>query len=137
MLESSRSTYTVPELEAALSSAQGLPCLASAWSWRDARLHMHRDGLACKALAAYGLHALARPGCRVLCSQPWQMQVRKLLDAAYGRAKGVLRDHERDLHLLADTLLEKETLSGKQILDMLPSVPARAAAAVRGPAASL
>ena len=65
------------------------------------------------------------------------MQVRQLLDAAYGRAKGILTSHERDLHTLADTLLEKETLSGKQILDMLPSVPARAAAAVRGPAASL
>ena len=55
------------------------------------------------------------------------LQVRLLLDAAYTRASNILRGHEQDLHLLADTLLEKETLSGKQILDMLHDVPARAA----------
>ena len=69
------------------------------------------------------------------------LQVRQLLDAAYTRAQNILASHEQDLHLLADTLLEKETMSGKQILDMLAevgaSVPARAAAAVRGPATSL
>ena len=61
--------------------------------------------------------------------------MRHLLDAAYTRASNILRAHDKDLHLLADTLLEKETLSGKQIIEMLHDVPARAVAAVQGPAA--
>ena len=63
--------------------------------------------------------------------------MRQLLDSAYNRAKNILTSHERDLHRLADTLLEKETLSGTQIIEMLGNVPARAVAAVQRPSARL
>ncbi len=35
------------------------------------------------------------------------------------RAKGILKAHEQELHSLAAALLEKETLSGEQIADMI------------------
>lgn len=41
-------------------------------------------------------------------------QVKKLLDSARERASNILSSHEADLHLLATTLLDKETLSGTQ-----------------------
>ncbi len=56
-------------------------------------------------------------------------EVRKLVQGAYGRAKNVLTKHERDLHRLADELLEKETLSGEQIKVMLGIRVMEAAAA--------
>ena len=41
-------------------------------------------------------------------------QVKKLLDSARQRASNILSSHEADLHLLASTLLDKETMSGTQ-----------------------
>ncbi len=42
-------------------------------------------------------------------------EIRGLVDAGYNRAKDVLTKHEDQLHLLANALLEYETLSGDEI----------------------
>ena len=42
------------------------------------------------------------------------VQVKKLVDSARERAVSILSSHEADLHLLATTLLDKETMSGTQ-----------------------
>ena len=41
------------------------------------------------------------------------------MKGAYQRAKRVLSQHEKDLHVLAKELLDKETLSGEQIKKLL------------------
>ena len=46
-------------------------------------------------------------------------EVRKLVMEAYDRAKALLTKHEKELHKLAEELLNKETLSGKQINELL------------------
>ena len=46
-------------------------------------------------------------------------EVRKLVMEAYERAKALLTKHEKELHKLAEELLHKETLSGKQISELL------------------
>ncbi len=50
---------------------------------------------------------------------PRTVQVRELVMAAYERAKGILRQHEGQLHQLAKALLERETLTGEQIRSLL------------------
>lgn len=47
------------------------------------------------------------------------VQVKALLSSAYERAKKLLKTHEADLHALAKELLEKETLSGHDITELL------------------
>ena len=42
-----------------------------------------------------------------------------MLEAAHGRAKNILKQHEKELHQLATELLDKETLSGKQIMELM------------------
>jgi cell division protease FtsH len=42
-------------------------------------------------------------------------EVRRLVDEAYQTAKGILREHEDLLHQIAATLVDKETLEGKEI----------------------
>ena len=42
-------------------------------------------------------------------------EVKKLLSEAYARASSLLKTHEKDLHKLASTLVERETLTGKEI----------------------
>jgi cell division protease FtsH len=42
-------------------------------------------------------------------------EVRRLVDEAYQTAKGILQEHEDLLHQIAATLLDKETLEGKEI----------------------
>jgi ATP-dependent metalloprotease len=49
-------------------------------------------------------------------------EVKKLLSNAYDRAKKLLKSHEKELHALAAELVEKETLSGQQIKDLLSRV---------------
>ncbi len=46
-------------------------------------------------------------------------EIRKMVETGYGRAKSVLTDHERELHMLANALLEYETLSGDEIKALL------------------
>lgn len=46
-------------------------------------------------------------------------QVNRLLAEAYSNAKNILKTHEKELHLLAKELLEKETLTGEQIRELL------------------
>lgn len=51
-----------------------------------------------------------------------RLQVKNLLSAAYSRAKQVLRQHEKELHALAQELIDKETLTGQQIQELLARV---------------
>eukprot|EP00741_Cyanophora_paradoxa_P009696 tig00001600_g9394.t1 len=57
-------------------------------------------------------------------------EVKRLVDEAYDRARAVLRSREKELRLLAQRLLEKETLTGDEICDILgvPRPSARAPA---------
>ena len=48
-----------------------------------------------------------------------EAEVKRLLTAAHERARHVLKTHERELHALAKELLDKETLSGAQIKEVL------------------
>lgn len=54
------------------------------------------------------------------------MQVKRILNAAYDRASTILKTHETELHALAQALLDKETLSGKQIMDLMQKYPSAA-----------
>ncbi|KAL3156667.1 ATP-dependent zinc metalloprotease FTSH 4, mitochondrial [Trebouxia sp. C0009 RCD-2024] len=46
-------------------------------------------------------------------------EVKRLVQTAYQRAKTVLQQHDKDLHTLATALLERETMSGQQIKELL------------------
>jgi hypothetical protein len=46
-------------------------------------------------------------------------EVRKLTDAAYKRAKDLLTKHGKEHKLLAETLLEYETLTGDEVRDIV------------------
>jgi ATP-dependent metalloprotease len=48
-----------------------------------------------------------------------ESEVKKLLTAAHERAQSILKTHEKELHTLAKELIEKETLTGSQINDLL------------------
>lgn len=48
-----------------------------------------------------------------------EAEVRALLSAAHDRASTLLKKHEKDLHALAAELLEKETLSGGEIAELV------------------
>ncbi|NQV94928.1 MAG: ATP-dependent zinc metalloprotease FtsH, partial [Sphingomonadales bacterium] len=47
------------------------------------------------------------------------LEIRKLIDDSYGRAKHLLTKHEDQLHALANALLEYETLSGDEIDEVI------------------
>eukprot|EP01025_Chloroclados_australasicus_P034718 TRINITY_DN35466_c2_g1_i6.p1 TRINITY_DN35466_c2_g1~~TRINITY_DN35466_c2_g1_i6.p1 ORF type:complete len:739 (+),score=110.53 TRINITY_DN35466_c2_g1_i6:3-2219(+) len=49
-------------------------------------------------------------------------EVKELLNAAYERAKRIIKENERVLHILAKELLEQETLSSQQIKDLIKRV---------------
>lgn len=51
-----------------------------------------------------------------------EKEVRSFLEAAYTNAKTILTTHNKELHALANALLEQETLSGNQILALLAQV---------------
>ena len=53
-------------------------------------------------------------------------EVRKLIDSAYQRAEGILRDKLAILHAMAEALLRYETLDSDQIDDVMAGRPARA-----------
>jgi len=46
-------------------------------------------------------------------------EVKELLSRSYDEAKQILKSHERELHLLADALLEQETLSIEEIKQVI------------------
>ncbi|CAG9466932.1 unnamed protein product [Pedinophyceae sp. YPF-701] len=48
-----------------------------------------------------------------------EKDTRKLLTTAYERAKQILTQHQKELHLLATALIENETLTGKQIRELV------------------
>ena len=52
-------------------------------------------------------------------------EVRRMLDDAYKRANELLKHHEKDLHMLAAELLDKESLTGAE-LRQLCKLPAKA-----------
>jgi cell division protease FtsH len=45
--------------------------------------------------------------------------VRKILDAAYARTRKILQEHERAMHAIAAELLEKETIPGDRVRELL------------------
>lgn len=46
-------------------------------------------------------------------------EVRRLLDESYARAKALLEKHRRELALVAEALMEHETLSGSEVADVV------------------
>ena len=52
-------------------------------------------------------------------------ETRLLVDEAYKRAKSLIKQHEKELHSLAESLLKHETLSGDQINILLKLKPKR------------
>ncbi|MDR3325791.1 MAG: ATP-dependent zinc metalloprotease FtsH [Rhodospirillaceae bacterium] len=50
-------------------------------------------------------------------------EIRKVIDTAYAKACKTLTDNVKDLHALANGLLEYETLSGEEILQLLRGEP--------------
>ncbi|KAJ4953957.1 hypothetical protein NE237_030789 [Protea cynaroides] len=51
-----------------------------------------------------------------------EKEVRQFLDRAYNNAKTILTTHNKELHALANALLEQETLTGSQIKALLARV---------------
>ncbi|KAL2642602.1 hypothetical protein R1flu_010189 [Riccia fluitans] len=51
-----------------------------------------------------------------------EQEVRNLLQKAYENAKTILTTHQKELHALANSLLENETLTGSQIKALIVSV---------------
>lgn len=49
-------------------------------------------------------------------------EVKKIIDQGYNFAKSILTKHIDQLHILAKTLIEKETLSGQQIKNLLSGI---------------
>eukprot|EP00604_Paraphysomonas_vestita_P000939 CAMPEP_0174819552 /NCGR_PEP_ID=MMETSP1107-20130205/2849_1 /TAXON_ID=36770 /ORGANISM="Paraphysomonas vestita, Strain GFlagA" /LENGTH=608 /DNA_ID=CAMNT_0016033249 /DNA_START=227 /DNA_END=2053 /DNA_ORIENTATION=+ len=50
-------------------------------------------------------------------------EIRKLLDDSYARAKTLLQTHQKELKLIAEALMEHETLSGAEIADIYHGRP--------------
>jgi cell division protease FtsH len=50
-------------------------------------------------------------------------EVKRIVDEGYNFAKNIITTHIDQLHLLASALIEKETLSGKQIKNLLLGLP--------------
>ncbi len=55
--------------------------------------------------------------------------VRKILDAAYARTRGILNEHDAAMHAIAAELLEKETIPGDRVRELLKSEPPASEAA--------
>ncbi|HEY1631490.1 MAG TPA: ATP-dependent zinc metalloprotease FtsH [Rhizomicrobium sp.] len=55
-------------------------------------------------------------------AQKIDAEIRRVIDDCYGRAKEILVEHGRDLHILALGLLEYETLTGDEIIALLKGI---------------
>jgi cell division protease FtsH len=55
-------------------------------------------------------------------AQKIDAEIRRIIDDCYGRAKDILNEHARDLHVLALGLLEYETLTGDEIIALLKGI---------------
>ncbi|KAK9846627.1 hypothetical protein WJX81_007919 [Elliptochloris bilobata] len=102
--------------------------------------------LARDMVTRYGMSKLLGPtsidyedGGRSLSSETRSLveqEVKKLVDGAYERASSILRHNEAQLHMLAQALLDKETLSGAQIRELLKMpVVTKTRASITAPAA--
>lgn len=47
------------------------------------------------------------------------LEVKRMTDASYERAKDLLKKHSKEHHLLAETLLEYETLTGDEVRELI------------------
>ena len=56
-------------------------------------------------------------------SESIDIEIRRIVDEGYGFAKNILTKHLDQLHILAKSLIEQETLSGKQIKNLLLGNP--------------
>ncbi|MGH6991892.1 MAG: ATP-dependent zinc metalloprotease FtsH, partial [Caulobacteraceae bacterium] len=56
-------------------------------------------------------------------AQKIDLEVRRLVQAGYDEARRILTERLDDLHVLAKALLEFETLSGEEIVNVLAGVP--------------
>ncbi|MCL7052226.1 hypothetical protein MKW94_021118 [Papaver nudicaule] len=70
----------------------------------------------------FGLVADKYDDDRKTMSTDTRKEVRRFLDRAYDNAKTILITHSTELHVLASALLERETLTGTQIDDLLAQV---------------
>ncbi|MCL7046117.1 hypothetical protein MKW94_004811, partial [Papaver nudicaule] len=70
----------------------------------------------------FGLVADKYDDDRKTMSTDTRKEVRRFLDRAYDNAKTILISHSTELHVLASALLERETLTGTQIDDLLAQV---------------
>lgn len=52
-------------------------------------------------------------------------EVRRIIDECYARARVILEENEEKLHLMADALMEYETLDSDQISDIMEGMPPR------------
>ncbi len=52
-------------------------------------------------------------------AQEIDTEVRRLVDEGYQRAKKLIEDHKKELELIANALLEYETLDGQQVEDIV------------------
>ena len=46
-------------------------------------------------------------------------EIKRLIDSSYQRAKELLKKYSKEHHLLAETLLQYETLTGEEVRDLL------------------
>lgn len=53
------------------------------------------------------------------------LEVRRIIQDAYERVKKQLTQHQKELHALAQALVEYESLSGKEVEDILAGRPIR------------
>jgi ATP-dependent metalloprotease len=51
-----------------------------------------------------------------------EQEVKELLETAYNNAKRILMTHDKELHVLANALIERETLTGTQLKTLLSQV---------------
>ncbi|KAI5077216.1 hypothetical protein GOP47_0007040, partial [Adiantum capillus-veneris] len=91
-------------------------------AWSDFKA---ASGIARGMVTEYGMSKAVGPvaNANSLMSMETQLlvetEVKELLQRAYDNAKNILKTHEEELHMLANTLLERETMSATEIKELL------------------